>query len=70
MDKPEPWSDMREVAKHIGVSEDTVRRWMKSKQLPAHQLGRVWRFKISEVDEWIRAGGAKSPSPQEGDEQQ
>lgn len=26
--------------------------------MPAHKLGRQWRFKISEVDEWIRSGAA------------
>jgi predicted DNA-binding transcriptional regulator AlpA len=24
--------------------------------MPAHKLGRLWRFKIDEVDEWIRGG--------------
>lgn len=26
--------------------------------LPAHQMGRLWKFKVSEVDEWVRQGGA------------
>jgi len=26
--------------------------------MPAHKLGKLWKFKVSEVDEWIRAGKA------------
>jgi len=26
--------------------------------MPAHKVGRLWKFKISEVDHWIRTGGA------------
>jgi hypothetical protein len=26
--------------------------------LPAHKIGRLWKFKLSEVDEWVRPGGA------------
>jgi excisionase family DNA binding protein len=54
----EPWSTLQEVAKHLQVSEETVHRWMEKRALPAHRAGRVWRFKLSEVDHWIRSGGA------------
>jgi len=26
--------------------------------MPAHKVGRLWKFKIEEVDEWVRKGGA------------
>ena len=26
--------------------------------LPAHKVGRLWKFKLSEVDEWVRSGSA------------
>lgn len=54
----EPWVSLEAVAVHIGVSEDTVHRWIRAKNLPAHQVGRLWKFKVSEVDEWVRAGKA------------
>ncbi len=54
--KPEPWSTISEVAAHLHVAEDTVLRWIPRKAFPAHRAGRVWRFKISEVDEWMRNG--------------
>jgi excisionase family DNA binding protein len=37
---------------------DTVHRWIDRKSLPAHRVGRLWKFQRSEVDEWVRAGGA------------
>jgi excisionase family DNA binding protein len=47
----EPWVTLQEVASHLQVAEDTVHRWVAKKGLPAVKAGRVWRFKLSEVDE-------------------
>jgi excisionase family DNA binding protein len=49
---------VEEVAKHLGIAKDTVYRWIESKSLPAHRVGRLWKFKLSQVDAWIEAGGA------------
>lgn len=54
----ESWSTLQEVAKHLQVAEDTVHRWLARKGLPAVRAGRVWRFKTSEVDAWLKAGSA------------
>lgn len=54
----EPWVTAEDVAKHLGVVKDTVYRWRQSRSLPAHKIGRLWKFQISEVDEWVRLGGA------------
>lgn len=54
----EPWASVDDVAKHLGIAKDTVYRWIEAKGLPAHRVGRLWKFKLREVDEWIRAGGA------------
>lgn len=51
-------SSVDEVPAQIGVSRDTVYRWMERKALPAHRLGRLWKLKLSEVDAWVRAGSA------------
>ncbi|MDA3835113.1 MAG: excisionase family DNA-binding protein [Spirochaetales bacterium] len=32
---------------------------MSDKSMPAHKIGRLWKFKRDEVDEWVRNGGAK-----------
>ncbi|WP_373509052.1 helix-turn-helix domain-containing protein [Thiocapsa sp.] len=54
----EPWVSVEEVAKHLGVAKDSVYRWIEQKGLPAHRMGRLWKLKVSEVDEWVHHGGA------------
>jgi len=54
----EPWVTAEQVAAHLGVVKDTIYRWRERKGLPAHRIGRLWKFQLSEVDEWVRAGGA------------
>ncbi|MDF1543228.1 MAG: helix-turn-helix domain-containing protein [Anaerosomatales bacterium] len=58
MHEQEPWVSVDEVAKHLGIAKDTVYRWIEKKALPAHRVGRLWKFKVTEVDEWVRQGGA------------
>ena len=53
-----PWVSVDSVADHLSVAKDSIYRWIESKGLPAHRVGRLWKFKLSEVDGWIRAGGA------------
>jgi len=57
MTAEERWVSVEEVATHLGVNKDSVYRWVEKKRLPAHRVGRLFRFKLSEVDEWVRAGG-------------
>lgn len=64
----EPWVTAIEVARHLGVVKDTVYRWRERKGLPAHKIGRLWKFQLSAVDKWVRAGGADD-EPESGGEQ-
>ena len=57
----EPWVKVEEVACHLGVAKDTVYRWVQTRGLPAHRVGRLWKFKVSDVDAWVRAGKAADP---------
>ncbi len=52
----EKWSSLEEVAEYIGVNKDTVRNWIKKEAVPAHRIGKLWKFKLSEIDEWIKSG--------------
>lgn len=54
----ESWVTAEKVAEHLGVVKDTVYRWREFKGLPAHKVGRLWKFQLSEVDQWVRTGGA------------
>lgn len=62
----EPWVTAEHVAQHLGVAKDTVYRWRARKDLPAHRVGRLWKFQLSEVDEWVRAGGADEDATESG----
>jgi len=54
----EPWVGTSEVALHLGVKVDTVRKMIKSKTIPCHRVGKLWKFKISEIDTWVKSGCA------------
>ena len=59
------WISVAEVARHLGVARDTVYRWIDSRGMPAHRVGRFWKFQLSEVDAWGQVGrGRKSPTAQ------
>ena len=59
----EPWVSVDDVAAHLGVAKDSVYRWIESKQMPAHKIGKLWKFKLSEIDVWVRGGGANDRAP-------
>lgn len=54
----EAWVSVDDVARHLGVAKDSVYRWIERRHLPAHKIGRLWKFRLSEVDAWVEAGGA------------
>lgn len=54
--KEEKWSSLEEAAEYLGVSKDTIRNWIKKDAIPAHKVGRFWKFRFSEIDEWIKSG--------------
>ena len=54
----EPWLSADDIAAHLGITKDTVYTWIAEKAMPAHKVGRLWKFQASEVDEWVRRGGA------------
>ena len=57
MTSEEGWVDIAGVAAHLSVAKDSIYRWVDTKDFPAHQVGRLLRSRLSEVDEWVRTGG-------------
>ena len=51
----ERWLSVDEIAAHLGVNPDTIYKWITRKKMPAHKLGRLWKFLVSEVDQWVKA---------------
>jgi excisionase family DNA binding protein len=58
----ERWFSVEEIMGHLGVARDTIYRWIDHKGLPAYRLGKLWKFKVSEVDAWVQSGGADENS--------
>ena len=66
MERQEAWVSVDVVASHLGIARDTVYRWIDSKGLPAHRIGRLWKFKLSQIDSWVEDGGADEKSADKG----
>ena len=53
----ENYINIDEAAEYLGVSVITVRGWIKrNSEFPAHKVGKLWKFKKTEIDEWINSG--------------
>ena len=55
------WFSVSEIADRLGVGKDRIYIWIETRHFPAHHIGKSWKFKIVEVDAWMR-------SEQSGDE--
>ncbi len=53
----EKWSTLKEVQEYLGVGRETILQWIAKRNMPVYKEGRLWKFKLSEVDDWIRSGG-------------
>lgn len=48
---------LENAAKYLNIKPVTLRKWIREKKdLPAHQIGRLWKFKRSELDAWVNSG--------------
>jgi hypothetical protein len=51
------WVPVEDVAKHLGVVKAPLHRRIEHRGRPAHKISPLWKFKLTEVDAWVRAGG-------------
>ena len=56
------WLSVDEIAAYLGIKSATVYKWIDRKNMPAHKVGRLWKFRKEEIDEWVRSGGAAKDS--------
>lgn len=55
--KDDKWIGIEDTANYLSVNKDTIRNWIKKDTgIPAHKIGKLWKFKKSELDEWIKSG--------------
>jgi excisionase family DNA binding protein len=63
------WLSVDEIGEYLGVTRETIYAWLSKKGLPGHRVGRLWKFKRTEIDEWVRTGDSTNRSASEnGDE--
>jgi excisionase family DNA binding protein len=62
------WLSVEEIATYLGVSRDTVYRWIEGRGFPAHKVGRSWKAKVAEIDDWVKSGGGPD-KPENGGEE-
>ena len=68
MEKSERWVSMEEICNHLGASRDTVKKMVKTQNMPAYKFDRKWKFKIREVDEWMHSQNCITNEESEADE--
>ena len=54
----ERWLSVQEIAAHLGVNRDTIYKWIERKKMPAHKVGRLWKFLASEIDALVKQATA------------
>ena len=61
------WLSVDEITEYLGVSRDTIYNWISTRGMPAHRVGRLWKFKKDAVDAWIESGAANTAGEPERD---
>jgi excisionase family DNA binding protein len=67
VESTERWLSVEEIAQHLGVSKESIYRWLERGKIPAHRVGKLWKFQVTEVNEWVRKGEATDESVHEKD---
>jgi excisionase family DNA binding protein len=57
----ERWLSVAELAVYLGIKPDTVYKWIARRKMPAHKMGRLWKFRREEIDHWVQSGTAGDP---------
>lgn len=47
--------NIERVQAYLGVGRETILEWIAKRGMPAYKVGKLWKFKQSEVDDQIRS---------------
>jgi excisionase family DNA binding protein len=53
MADPREVMNIRQASQYLGVSPDTLYKYVGEQKIPAFKLGNRWRFKKSKLDQWM-----------------
>jgi len=54
------WLSVDDIAAYLGIKRETLYKWLAEKDIPAHKVGRLWKFRKDEIDKWVESGAADS----------
>ena len=54
------WYQVDEMAKYFGIKKETLYKWIAKKDVPAHMVGNLWKFRKDQIDHWVTSGEADS----------
>jgi len=56
--------NIRQASQYLGVSPDTLYKYVGEQKIPAFKLGNRWRFKKSRLDQWMEEKSSEmEPQP-------
>ena len=50
------WLTLEEAAQYLKIGKSTLYDLARKGKIPAHKMGRAWRFDVEELDAWIKKG--------------
>ena len=53
MERSKEVMTLREASQYLGISPDTLYKYLSEKSIPAFKLGNRWRFKKDLLDRWM-----------------
>ena len=48
---------VREVGEYLDLAEVTIYRWAREGHIPSIRMGRSWRFRVEEINKWLKRIG-------------
>lgn len=52
----ENYISIEDAAVFLNIKPVTLRKWIKVNSVPAHRIGKQWKFKRSELEAWVKSG--------------
>jgi excisionase family DNA binding protein len=60
MEKAKEVMTLREASQYLGISQDTLYKYLSEDKIPAFKLGNRWRFKKDLLDRWMERKSERS----------
>jgi len=55
MEEMERLIDIEDVATYLKLQKQTIYNWLRQGKLTGIKMGHVWRFRRSDIDEWLKS---------------